>query len=340
MKLNKIYAIASLLLCAGTQQGVAQTTSKYDQHEAFAPLFYPAPGNEYRSAGGQPGPKYWQNAADYKLDVTLDTLQHRLSGAVVITYKNNSPDQLPFLWLQLDQNIYREDSRGSATVAVSGERFANKNYTQGFELKTVSIISNGKTIAANYLVNDTRMQIKLADAMKAGTSLQIKIEYAYSIPEYGTDRTSRLRTANGWIYEIAQWYPRMAVYDDVLGWNNIPYMGASEFYLEYGNFDYSITAPANMILSGSGQLVNEAQVLTPKEISRLAKARNSDQPVFIRDSTEINTGTAKGNRTWHFVCQNSRDVAWEPPAPSSGMQPALTCPVVKNPWPCRSIRWK
>jgi Peptidase family M1 domain len=310
MKLNKIYAIASLLLCVGTQQGVAQTTSKYDQHEAFAPLFYPAPGNEFRSAGGQPGPKYWQNAADYKLDVTLDTLQHRLSGSVVITYKNNSPDQLPFLWLQLDQNVYREDSRGSATVAVSGDRFANKSYTKGFELKTVSIIANGKTIAANYLVNDTRMQIKLADALKSGTSLQIKIEYAYSIPEYGTDRTARLRTVNGWIYEIAQWYPRMAVYDDVLGWNNIPYMGASEFYLEYGNFDYSITAPANMILSGSGQLVNEAQVLSPKEISRLAKARNSDQTVFIRDSSEINTGTAKGNRTWHFICQNSRDVAW------------------------------
>lgn len=310
MKVNKIYAIASMLLCGVIQQGTAQTTSKYDQHEAFAPLFYPTPGNEYRSAGGQPGPKYWQNAADYKLDVTLDTLQHRISGTVVITYKNNSPDHLPFLWLQLDQNIYREDSRGSATVAVSGDRFANKTYTQGFELKNVSIISNGKTIAANYLVNDTRMQIKLADAMKSGTSLQIKIEYAYTVPEYGTDRTSRLRTANGWIYEIAQWYPRMAVYDDILGWNNIPYMGASEFYLEYGNFDYNITAPANMILSGSGQLVNEAQVLTPKEISRLAKARNSDQAVFIRDSSEINTGTAKGNRTWHFVCQNSRDVAW------------------------------
>jgi hypothetical protein len=310
MKRNIIYAIASLLLCAGTQQGVAQTTSKYDQHEAFAPLFYPAPGNEYRSAGGQPGPKYWQNAADYKLDVTLDTVQHRLSGAVVITYKNNSPDQLPFLWLQLDQNVYRQDSRGSATVAASGDRFANRSYTQGFELKTVSIISNGKTIAASYLVNDTRMQIKLAEAMKTGTSLQIKIEYAYTIPEYGTDRTARLRTTNGWIYEIAQWYPRMAVYDDVLGWNNIPYMGASEFYLEYGNFDYNITAPANMVLGGSGALVNEAQVLSPKEISRLNKARNSDETVFIRDSADINNITAKGNRTWHFVCKNSRDVAW------------------------------
>ncbi|PSL45467.1 hypothetical protein CLV51_104170 [Chitinophaga niastensis] len=310
MKLNKIYPIATLLLCGLVKQGMAQTASKYDQHEAFAPLFYPAPGNEYRSAGGQPGPKYWQNAADYKLNVALDTAQHRISGSVVITYKNNSPDQLPFVWLQLDQNIYREDSRGTATVAATGDRFANRNFSKGFELKSVSLISNGKTIAANYLVNDTRMQIKLADAMKTGTSVQIKIDYTYTVPEYGTDRTGRLHTRNGWIYEIAQWYPRMAVYDDVLGWNNIPYLGASEFYLEYGNFDYNITAPANMLLYGSGELVNEAQVLSPAEISRLTKARNSDKAVIIRDSAEINKSAAKGNRTWHFVCKNSRDVAW------------------------------
>jgi hypothetical protein len=310
MKINRIYAIASLLLCTGMQQGMGQTVSKYDAHEAFSPLFYPAPGNEYRSAGGQPGPKYWQNAADYKLAVTLDTAQHRISGSVVITYKNNSPDQLPFLWLQLDQNIYRADSRGSATVAASGERFANRSFTQGFELKSVSVIVNGKPASANYLVNDTRMQVKLADALKTGASVQLKIDYAYTIPEYGTDRTGRLRTANGWIYEIAQWYPRMAVYDDVLGWNNIPYLGASEFYLEYGNFDYTITAPASLLIGGSGQLINEAQVLSPKEMSQLAKARNSDETVYIRDSTDVKNNTPKGNRTWHFVCKNSRDVAW------------------------------
>lgn len=310
MKINKIYAIACLLFSTGVQQSMAQTAPVYDQHEAFAPLFYPAPGNEYRSAGGQPGPKYWQNTADYKMEVTLDTTQHRISGSVLITYKNNSPDQLPFVWLQLDQNIYREGSRGSATVAATGERFANRSFTQGFELKAVNLVVNGKTIAANYLVNDTRMQIRLADAMKTGASLQIKIDYAYTVPEYGTDRNGRLRTPNGWIYEIAQWYPRMAVYDDILGWNNIPYLGASEFYLEYGNFDYSITAPANMLLGGSGELVNEAQVLSPKEISRLAKARNSEETVMIRDSAEVKNNTAKGNRTWHFVCKNSRDVAW------------------------------
>lgn len=310
MKLNKIYAIATLFCCVGIQQSFAQTTSTYNQHDAFAPLFYPAPGNEYRSAGGQPGPRYWQNAADYKLNVTLDTVQHRVSGTVVITYKNNSPDQLPFVWLQLDQDVYREDSRGAATVAQTGERFANRSYTKGVELKSVQVTGNGKTAAANYLVNDTRMQIKLNEALKPGTSMQISIDYSYVVPEYGTDRNGRLRTANGWIYEIAQWYPRMAVYDDILGWNNIPYMGASEFYLEYGNFDYSITLPANMIVGGSGEVVNEAQVLSPKEISRLTKARNSDQTVLVRDSADLLSNTAKGSRTWHFVCKNARDVAW------------------------------
>ncbi|WP_161596726.1 M1 family metallopeptidase [Chitinophaga vietnamensis] len=313
MKFNKIYPLASLLLAAFLQQGQAQSqsqpVSKYDQHEAFAPLFYTTNGNEYRAADGAPGPKYWQNAADYHINVSLDTAQHRISGTVIISYKNNSPQQLPFLWLQLDQNVFREDSRGTATVASTGDRFANRAFTQGFELKSVSIVNNGKSSAADYLVNDTRMQVRLSDALKAGGSLQLKIEYAYTIPEYGTDRTSRMKTRNGWIYEIAQWYPRMAVYDDVLGWNNIPYLGASEFYLEYGNFDYTITAPANMLVVGSGELANEAQALTATEAARLAKARNSDQTVMIRDTTDF-SDKAGGNRTWHFVCKNSRDVAW------------------------------
>lgn len=312
MKLRKLYSLASLLLCGVAQPGLSQNApvSRYDQHEAFSPLFYPSNGNEYRSAGGQPGPKYWQNAADYKITVTLDTLQHRITGTVLITYKNNSPDQLPFLWLQMDQNVYRKDSRGTATVAATGDRFANRSYSEGFELKTVNVISNGKSSGANYLVDDTRMQVRLADAMKPGSSLQLKIDYSYTIPEYGTDRTGRLNTRHGWIYEIAQWYPRMAVYDDVLGWNNIPYLGASEFYLEYGNFDFSVTAPANMVVVGSGSLVNEAQVLNATEAARLAKARNSDATVMIRDTTEFHNAAVKGTRTWHFICKETRDVAW------------------------------
>jgi hypothetical protein len=312
MNINKIVFLSCLFWVCCIGAGVAQTTSKYDQHEAFAPLFYPTNGNEYRSAGGAPGNKYWQNHADYVLNVSLDTAKHRVSGSALIKYKNNSPDELPFLWLQLDQNIYKADSRGTATSFVNGGRFATSKFTDGSEIKSVSVISNGKPLAVKYIINDTRMQIQLPQALKAnGGALDIKIEYAFSIPQEGTDRMGRLLTRNGWVYEVAQWYPRMEVYDDILGWNSIPYQGAAEFYLEYGDFDYTITAPAGLIVVGSGLLQNEAQVLTLKQLQSLAKARTSETTVNIRDSSEAALGTKqKGNLTWHFACKNARDVSW------------------------------
>ncbi len=315
----RYYKIALLqLMCCFAHTIKAQDTglvsSKYDQHKVFTPLFYPDKGNELRGASGAPGPKYWQNRADYKLNVTLDTVNHRISGTDIITYTNNSPDPLAFLWLQLDQNVYRHDSRGTATSAVQGGRNAVKSFTNGDEIKAIYIIKDGKAQKADYLVTDTRLQIKLADTLKTGGSkIQIKIDYGFDVPEYGTDRMGRNHTQNGWIYQIAQWYPRMEVYDDVTGWNVIPYLGASEFYLEYGNFDYSITAPASLLVVGSGELLNPSEVLTPKALSRLAAAKNSDKTLFIRDSTEITGNTFyphKATLTWHFFCKNARDVAW------------------------------
>ncbi|HJT74383.1 MAG TPA: M1 family metallopeptidase [Chitinophaga sp.] len=312
MNINKILLLPGLLLMSCMQSVVGQTTSKYDQHEAFSPLFYPSNGNEYRSATGAPGHKYWQNRADYAINVTLDTAKHSVSGIVNISYKNNSPDGLPFLWLQLDQNIYKENSRGAATSVVTGGRFANRTSTDGYNIKSVNVTVGGKKTEIKYLVTDTRMQIILPKPLQAeGGTAKISIEYAYDVPQYGTDRTGRLKTSNGWIYEIAQWYPRMEVYDDVLGWNSIPYMGASEFYLEYGDFDYTITAPAGLVVVGSGELKNESQVLTENERAQLAKARNSDQTVMIKDSADVvKTPARTGNLTWHFECKNARDVSW------------------------------
>ncbi|SHM16346.1 M1 family metallopeptidase [Mucilaginibacter sp. OK098] len=316
MKYTKL--TLSLLLCAGMYTAHAQSTeepkSSYDQHKIFNPLFYPEKGNEFRTAGGAPGAKYWQNRADYKLNVTLDTAKHSVTGTTLITYTNNSPDPLGFLWLQVDQNIYKADSRGEATSPVEGGRFTNKTFTQGDEIKGVYIIKNGKTEKVDYLVTDTRLQIKLNDTLRAGgAKTQIKIDYKFDVPEYGTDRMGRQKTKNGWIYEIAQWYPRMEVYDDVTGWNVIPYMGASEFYLEYGNFDYTITAPANLVVVGSGELLNPAEVFSPKILGRMNAAKNSDKTVMIKDSVDL-TGSdsypAKANLTWHFFCKNSRDVSW------------------------------
>jgi len=316
MKFYKAALLLFLGFYAGKlkAQNADQATPKYDQHKVFNPMFYPERGNEFRSASGAPGPKYWQNRADYKLDVTLDTAKHRIEGTTLITYTNNSPDALGFLWLQVDQNIYKEDSRAEATSNVSGGRFVNKSYTKGAEIKSVYVINKGKTLKADYLITDTRMQIKLKDSLRAaGSKLQIKIDYAFDVPEYGTDRMGRQHTKNGWIYEIAQWYPRMEVYDDVTGWNTIPYLGASEFYLEYGNFDYSITAPASLVIAGSGELINPTEVLSLTTMNRLAEARKSDKTVTIKDSTDIirnNDYPKKPMLTWHFVCKNARDVAW------------------------------
>ncbi|MCC8426298.1 M1 family metallopeptidase [Mucilaginibacter sp. UR6-11] len=315
MKINRIIFALSLVTSAFSVKAQTDSmSSRYDQHKVFTPLFYQQTGNQFRTAGGAPSARYWQNRADYKLNVTLDTAQHRVTGTAVITYTNNSPDGLPFLWLQVDQNIYREDSRAQATSPVTGGRFINKTFTKGDEIKGVYIITNGKAEKADYLITDTRMQIKLKDSLKAnGKKINIKIDYAFDVPEYGTDRMGRLNTKNGWVYEIAQWYPRMEVYDDVSGWNTIPYMGASEFYLEYGDIDYTVTAPAGLIVAGSGELLNPAEVLSPAALSRLAVARNSDKTVSIRDSADIKNNRSypqKPALTWHFLCKNTRDVAW------------------------------
>ena len=134
--------------------------------EAFNPQFYPYPGNDFRSASGEPGPKYWQNRADYKINCTLDTAKHTVSGDVVITYTNNSPDNLKFLWLQLDQNIYKKDSRGSATTTEAGGRWANAKFTDGYVIKSVAVEYNGKTYTPKYIITDTRMQVWLTGCIE------------------------------------------------------------------------------------------------------------------------------------------------------------------------------
>jgi hypothetical protein len=308
--MKKIYLLiaASFVAAAGFAQ------NKYNHREAFHPTFYTSPGNEFRSASGEPGPKYWQNRADYKIDCTLDTTQHKVSGSVQISYTNNSPDNLRFLWLQLDQNIYQENSRGSATTTQSGGRWANEIFTQGNVIKSISILVNGQPYTPEYTITDTRMQVWLRQAMKpGGDKIQINITYEFIIPGYGTDRMGRLATRNGSVYELAQWFPRMAVYDDVQGWNTLPYIGAGEFYLEYGNFDYSVTVPSNMIVVGSGELVNEKDVLTEAQRSRLAAARKSDKTVVLRTAAEVTDKKARRtekNLTWRFRIENARDIAW------------------------------
>lgn len=288
--------------------------SKYDHREAFHPFFYPNFGNEYRSASGQPGPKYWQNQANYTIQATIDPDKHTVGGTVALQYVNNSPDALSFLWLQLDQNIYRKDSRGSATTTTLGGRWANGEFTDGHMIQSVKIEQNGKLVDAKYQVTDTRMQVWLPEVLKnAGASAKVVIEYKFTVPEYGTDRMGRLKQKDGWVYEVAQWFPRACVYDDINGWNVNPYLGAGEFYLEYGTIEYSITAPSNMIVVGSGGLLNAEECFTAEQIKRWGDAMKSDKTVVIRSADEVNKASSRpGNlsTTWKFKCENTRDVAW------------------------------
>jgi len=308
--MKKIFVGFILSLIVITQY--AQVT-KFDSKESFYPQFYPYPGNDYRSASGEPGPKYWQNRADYKINATLDTGSHKVSGDVEITYTNNSPDNLKFLWLQVDQNIYREDSRGSATTTQAGGRWANTKFTEGDVIKSISVDA-GKAYTPKYTVTDTRMQVWLNDALKgSGNKVKVKIAFEFTVPEYGTDRMGRLKTKNGWVYEIAQWFPRLCVYDDIQGWNTLPYVGQGEFYLEYGDLEYTITAPSDLIVVGSGELLNPQDCYTADQQKKWAEAKNSDQTVVIRGEKEIKETSSRPNKpncTWKFKIANARDVAW------------------------------
>lgn len=307
-------AIAMLLAC-GTALA-QQKKSKYNQHEVFDPNFLNQPGTVYRSGSGAPGPMYWQNRASYVISAKLDTTKNKLTGSDEIIYTNNSPNNLHYLWLQLDQNAFKKTSWSVATTPIGGNRFGHGGIPDGgYNLSSVRIELNGHRYKANYIISDTRMQIRLPQALQAkGGKMKIYIKYSFKIPRYGLDRMGIQPTKNGKIYEMAQWYPRMCVYDDIRGWDTLPYLGQGEFYLEYGNFDYSITVPWNMIVVGTGTLENPRQVLTRKEIRRLDKARHSNKTVFIRKADEINNPDSRpvhhGYLTWHFKLNEARDVSW------------------------------
>ena len=302
-----------LFLIAATFFQTIYAQSNYNHREAFHPVFYPYPGNEIRSASGAPGPKYWQNRADYFIDVTLNPVTHSVSGKVTIHYINNSQDELRFIWLQLDQNIYRKDSRATATTTNLGGRWANEAYTEGYGISKMETEYRGeKKSVTDTLLTDTRLQVYLPTPLKSGDSVKLHLSYLFSIPEYGTDRMGRLLKKQGWIYEVAQWYPRVCVYDDISGWNTHPYLGAGEFYLEYGNVNYQITAPSNMIVVGSGALQNPEACYTIEQLERWKEAEQSDKTVYIRKPNEIKNNNVDITKltTWKFLCENTRDVAW------------------------------
>lgn len=311
MKKPAVFLAASvtLLLAAAATAAPASAPAKFDPLQTFAPYSYPQPATAYRSASGKPGPLFWQNRADYTIQATLDPATRELRGSEVISYANHSPDALDVLWLQLDQNRYRRDARGAFTSKFPTE------FTDGYRIATVELEdAHGKRQPVPWLVSDTRMQVQLPTPLQGnGGTLRLHVAWSYTVPGEFGGRTDVNPSQNGEIFEIAQWYPRMAVYDDLRGWDTAPYLN-SEFYLEYGDFDYSITVPSGMIVAGSGELVNPQDVLTSTERERLEQARRSDATVMIRTPEEVTQPSSRpkqgGTLTWHFRMQDTRDVAF------------------------------
>ncbi len=282
-----------------------------------------------RSASGAPGAGYWQQRADYVINATLDTASRMLRGEETITYANNSPDTLRFVWLQLDQNLFTATSRGSlmaGTLPGSSPAAPGANRASGPDLAGVRLLKvaqpataargkpAGKPTDLRYLVNGTVMRVDLVRPLPPKGKQQLAIAWSFPFPT-DPNRMGVEDVDGSGVFEVAQWYPRMAVYDDVRGWNTEQYYGRGEFYLEYGSFDVSLTVPANMLVAATGTLRNPDEVLTAAQRARLARARTSNETVVIRGKDEIGDPASRPPTTyptftWHFTADSVRDFAW------------------------------
>ncbi|MFL5631313.1 MAG: M1 family metallopeptidase [Gemmatimonadaceae bacterium] len=289
---------------AAQQAAAVFDTRRDDLFATTNRIDWPGP-NRYRSPAGAPGPDYWQQRADYTIVATLDTSTTEVAGSVQIRYTNNSPDTLRYVWLQVDQNLYRSGSKGSALFPADS-RWGVRGFAGGFDLEDVRV--NGTRTEPR--IKDTMMRLDLPTPLvPRGGKAMISMQFAFRVPEHGSDRMGR----DSALYEIAQWYPRMAVYDDVRGWNTDPYMGQGEFYLEYGDYNYSVTVPAGYVVAGSGVLQNPEEVLTAEQRRRLSAASRSSQVVQVitqGEAATARTAQKSGTKTWRFRAQNVHDVAW------------------------------
>jgi hypothetical protein len=317
----------ALLACLGpVRHAAAQQWLHDDGSKTNKSMFrlleeWPDP-NDYRNAAGQPGPRYWQQQADYRIRVALDTTDHSVHGSERITYHNNSPDVLRFLWIQLDQNqASTEHSRSAAArgalpkqVSPQARRFLGLGDTEfGYTLTRVQLVRPDGTLAdADYRINSTIMRVNLEEPLAPGAVQELEIDWHHIVPNSG--RGAKELVTDGWIYENAQWFPRMSVYDDVNGWETDQFLGRGEFYLNFGNYDVSITVPWNHVVEATGELQNPEEVLTATERQRLAQAYTSEEPVFVIRPDEVMTPASRparsGTLTWHYKAENVRDFAW------------------------------
>jgi hypothetical protein len=318
---------------AAAQQWLAAPGAKTNQ-SSFRAIDEWADPSEYRNAGGSPGPKYWQQQVDYVIRTTLDTVANKLTGSERVTYHNNSPDELRYLWFQLDQNI--DDPAVSRAIQASpalppklspmARRFLAPEIPAGMgnritRVQVASYSGTGKARRAGALadaewtVNGTQMKVLLPRPLAPGSVADVAIDWTHLVPETSRNgRGLREKVKDGWLYEMAQWFPRASVYDDVNGWQTDQFLGQGEFYLNFGNYDVSITVPHDHIVQATGVLQNPAEVLTATQRERLARAMASDAPVFIISKDEVMQPSTRpagaGPLTWRFKAEKVRDFAW------------------------------
>ena len=308
------------LLCAPVCYGQSKTHPS-DKFKQLGELL-PTP-NDYRAASGAPGNRYWQQRADYSIDVELDDSNQRITGKETITYHNLSPDVLTYLWVQLDQNIWTKDSDTFKTQAAPDfkelsfptiENLALRDFDGGYKITSVR---DGRNALLPHTIVKTMMRVDLRTPLAPGTSIVFSIDWNYNIND---QKKTRGRTGyeffkddGNYVYEIAQWFPRMAAYNDVSGWQHKQFLGAGEFTLEFGNYRVRITTPNDHVVAATGVLQNPQEVLTSLQRERLLKARTATEPVLIISPDEAKSneaGKPTGKKTWVFHADNVRDFAF------------------------------
>ncbi len=295
----------------------AQTKPDKNQFRQLGTLLPDA--NSYRTASGAPGYKYWQQKADYVIKVKLDDEKHTISGEETITYYNQSPDVLNYLWVQLDQNMRAKNSLRNQTqtaeinekMSAGALRYLNYDFDGGFKIDYVKDIDNHDL---KYVVNHTMMRIDLPKSLKPGETYSFKIKWWYNINNrdfyWGRSGMEYFPKDKNYLYTIAQFYPRMVLYTDYLGWQNKQFLGRGEFTLTFGDFDVEITVPADHIVSATGELMNKTEVLSTEQIARLEKAKKAKNPVLIvtqKEAEKKEKTKSKNSKTWKFRAENVRD---------------------------------
>ncbi len=278
------------------------------EHSIFEPIDYPSP-NDQRLGSGAPGPGYWQQRADYRIDATLNPENESVQVTMRVMYWNNSPHELDYLWMQLEQNLFTTTSEGSRSRTPGGVmKVLEDEFDGGYQGVTISSAGNPLEMK----VYDTLGRVTLKNPISPHSIFEFEMSYEFAIPPH-LRRMGAETVEDGKIFELAQWFPHVCMYDDVNGWNTMPYLGTGEFYTNFGSYDVSITAPDTFVVAGSGKLTNPGEVLSEQRRARIAQAMQSDEPVWIITPEEAGTDqspAANGAKTWRFHIDNARTFAW------------------------------